>query len=230
VNSVTAILDKLKKMARPEQLAGMSRFGMVTAQRLGVCIPGLRKMAKEIGKNHELALELWKTGIDEARILAGMIAEPEKLTGQQMENWVKDFNSWDVCDQVCMNLFDKTPLPLSLKKIREWSQRNEEYVKRAAFALIACLAWYDKTMEDEKFVALFSLIKSAAADERNFVKKAVNWALRNIGKRNPQLNRLALEVAYEMKQGESKSARWIAADAVRELESEAVQKRLTKRR
>ena len=147
-----------------------------------------------------------------------------------MENWVKDFNSWDVCDQVCMNLFAKTPLPLTFEKIHHWSQRSEEYVKRAAFTLIACVARHDKTMEDEKFVALFSLIKSGAADERNFVKKAVNWALRGIGKRNLNLNRLAIEVAYEMRLNESKSARWIAADAVRELESEAVQKRLGKTR
>jgi 3-methyladenine DNA glycosylase AlkD len=229
MDAVNEIIDKLKEKARPEQLAGMKRFGMATEQRLGVRIPDLRKMAKEIGKNHELALELWQTPIDEARILAGMIAEPQKLTGRQMENWVKDFNSWDVCDQVCMNLFDKTPLPL-FEKIHDWSQRHEEYVKRAGFALIACLARHDKKTADEKFVALFSLIKSGAADERNFVKKAVNWALRNIGKRNPQLNRLALEVAYEMRQSDSKSARWIAADAVRELESDAVQRRLKNRK
>ncbi|MCK5055284.1 MAG: DNA alkylation repair protein [Candidatus Aminicenantes bacterium] len=228
MDAVNEIIDKLKEKARPEQLAGMKRFGMATEQRLGVRIPDLRKMAKEIGKNHELALELWQTPIDEARILAGMIAEPQKLTGRQMENWVKDFNSWDVCDQVCMNLFDKTPLPL-FEKIHDWSQRHEEYVKRAGFALIASLARHDKKMADEKFVALFSLIKNGAADERNFVKKAVNWALRNIGKRNPQLNRLALEVAYEMRQSDSKSARWIAADAVRELESDAVQRRLKNR-
>lgn len=225
--SVEELIEKLKEKARPDQLAGMARFGMATEKRLGVRIPELRKIAKETGKNHELALKLWETQIDEARILAAMIAEPEELTEQQMEDWVKDFNSWDVCDQVCMNLFDKTPL--AWKKVLDWAQREEEYVKRAAFSLIACLAWHDKKAADEKFVDLFSVIKEGAVDERNFVKKAVNWALRHIGKRNMQLNKAAAEFAYEIKRINSKAARWIAADAIRELESEAVRERLLKK-
>ena len=228
MTSVKVVLGKLKELARPEQLAGMARFGMTTNKRLGVRIPELRKMAKETGKSHELALELWETGIDEARILAAMVAEPDKLTEQQMEHWVKGFNSWDVCDQVCMNLFEKTAF--ARQKIHEWSQREEEYVKRAAFALIACLAWHDKKAADEEFVDLLPTIKTGATDERNFVKKAVNWALRNIGKRNPLLNKTALEIAYEIKGIDSKSARWIAADAIRELESDAVQKRLLRKK
>ncbi len=162
----------------------------------------------------------------EARIVAAMIDEPEKLTEEQMEEWVKDINSWDVCDQVCMNLFEKTPF--AWKKILDWSVREEEFVKRAAFALAACLAWHDKEAEDQKFIDLFPVIKNAALDERNFVKKAVNWALRNIGKRNPDLNRAAVKAAGELRLIDSKAARWIASNAVKELESDAVQKRLRK--
>ena len=169
-------------------------------------------------------MELWETGIDDARILAGMVAEPDKLTGEQMEHWVSGFNSWDVCDQVCMNLFEKSPL--ALLKINEWSSREEEFVRRTAFSLIACIGWHDKKMEDGVFTDMLPLIVSAATDERNFVKKSVNWALRTIGKRNPSLNRAALETAREILEMDTKAARWIARDAIRELESEAVQKRL----
>jgi 3-methyladenine DNA glycosylase AlkD len=183
-------------------------------------------MAKEIGQDHQLALRLWKSGIQEARILAGMIDDPQKVTEKQMENWVKDFDSWDVCDQVCMNLFENTPH--ARKKIFEWSEREEEFVKRTAFALIACLAWHDKQAPDKDFTPFFPLIKREATDERNFVKKAVNWALRNIGKRNPRLNKAAIKIAKEIKQMDSAAARWVASGAIRELESESVQKRLKK--
>ena len=183
-----------------------------------------KKIAKEVGKDHLLALELWKTGIPEAQIVAGMIDEPEKITENQMEEWVKDINSWDVCDQVCMNLFEKTPFVW--KKILEWSVREEEFVKRTAFSLIACLAWHDKDAPDEDFIRFLPVIRKAATDERNFVKKAVNWALRHIGKRNLNLNERAIETAEQIRQIDSKAARWIASDAIRELTSEAVQKRL----
>ena len=186
----------------------------------------MRKIAKEVGKDHDLAIKLWKTNIPEAKIVAAMIEEPEKVTENQMEEWVKDINSWDVCDQVCMNLFEKTPF--TWKKILDWSQRKEEFVKRTAFALIACLAWHDKEMVDEKFDKLLQVIKNGSKDERNFVKKAVNWALRNIGKRNRILNSAAIKTAKEIQQIDSKAARWIASDAIRELESVAVQKRLRK--
>lgn len=222
--SVEDVLKKLKAKARPANLEGMARYGMAVEKRLGVAVPEMRKIAKEVGKDHKLALKLWKTGTAEARIVASMIADPKKLTEKQMEDWVKDFNSWDVCDQVCMNLFEKTPL--AWKKIADWSEREEEYVKRAAFALAACLGWHDKTAPDKKFIALFSVFKRGATDERNFVKKAVNWALRNIGKRSLNLNKAVLKAAREIQKMDSKAARWIAADAIRELESEAVQKRL----
>ena len=222
--SVEDVLERLERKARPDQLPGMARYGISVERRLGISIPDLRKLAKDLGQDHGLALRLWQTGTAEARILAGMIDEPGKLTEGQMEDWVKDINSWDVCDQVCMNLFRKTPF--AWKKVIDWSSREEEFVKRAAFSLIACLAWYDKNAEDGKFIALFPLIARGATDERNFVKKAVNWALRNIGKRDRNLNRAGLDAAREIQQLDSKAARWIAADAIRELESEAVQRRL----
>ena len=224
--SVEEILEKLEARARPDQLEGMARYGMVAERRLGVSVPNMRKIAKELGKDHKLALELWKTGIPEARIVAAMIDQPEKLIERQMEEWVKDINSWDVCDQVCMNLFEKTPL--AWKKILAWAEREEEFVKRAAFALIACLAWHNREAQDEEFIKLFPVIKRGAMDERNLVKKAVSWALRNIGKRNANLNKAAIRAAKEMQRIDSRAARWIASDAVRELESEAVQRRLRK--
>ncbi len=224
--SVDDVLKKLKDKAHPDHLEGMSRYGMVVERRLGVSVPDMRKMAKEVGKDHKLALALWKTGIVEAKIMAAMIDEPEKLTEEQMEDWVEDINSWDLCDQVCINLFEKTPL--AWKKILDWSEREEEFVKRAAFALIACLAWHNKDAEDEKFIELFPVIEGGATDERNFVKKAVNWALRNIGKRNVNLNKAAVRVAEEIQRIDSKAARWIASNALKELESEAVKRRLKK--
>jgi 3-methyladenine DNA glycosylase AlkD len=224
--SVEYVLKRLNEKARSDQLEGMARYGMAIERRLGVSIPDLRKLAKELGKNHELALELWKTEIAEARIVSAMIDDPQKMTEGQMEDWVKGINSWDVCDQVCMNLFEKSPL--AWKKIIDWSSREEEFVKRTAFSLIACLAWHDKKAADIRFIELLPVIKQGATDERNFVKKAVNWALRNIGKRNQNLNKAAIEAARDIRQIDSKAARWIATDAIRELDSEAVQRRLKK--
>jgi len=192
----------------------------------GVSIPNLRKVAKEVGKDHALTQRLWASGIHEARILASMIDDPKMVTEEQMEAWVRDFDSWDVCDQVCMNLFEK--VPLAWQKISDWSEREEEFVKRTAFTLIACLAWHDKKAEDEKFTELLPVIVKGATDGRNFVRKAVNWALRNIGKRNLSLNKAAINTAKEIQRIDSKSARWIASDTLRELTSEAVQKRLAK--
>ena len=218
------IINRLKALSDPEAVKGMARFGINPENTYGVSIPNLRKMAKAAGKDHGLAQELWASGIHEARILAGMVDDPALVTEEQMEAWVKDFDSWDVCDQVCMNLFDKTPL--AWQKVIDWSEREEEFVRRAAFALIACLAWHDKQAEDEKFVALLPVIERGATDERNFVRKAVNWALRHIGKRNLNLNRAAINAAKEIQGIDSKAARWIAADALRELTGEAVQRRL----
>ena len=218
------LLKILHSKANTKNVEGMAKFGITSTNRLGISVPNMRKIAKQNGNDHSVAMELWDTGIPEAQIVAALIAEPDKLTEKQMENWVKDFNSWDVCDQVCMNLFDKTPL--AWKKIYDWSEREEEFVKRAAFSLIACIAWHDKSISDEKLIELFPLIKREATDNRNFLKKAVNWALRHIGKKNKTLNKAAINLAKEIKQIDSKSARWIASDAIRELESEKVQQRL----
>jgi 3-methyladenine DNA glycosylase AlkD len=219
-----SVTQKLIGLGDPNQIEGMARYGMSTHKRLGIKIPVLRSLAKEIGVNHELAIRLWDTGIAEARILASMVADPNELTEALMDSWAADFNSWDVCDQVCMNLFDKSPL--AWKKVAEWSKREEEYVKRAAFALIACLAWHDKRASDEQFIQLLPIIKAGSTDERDYVKKGVSWALRHIGKRNLHLNRIALDMASEIEDMESKSSRWIASDVTRDLTRDKIQQRL----
>jgi 3-methyladenine DNA glycosylase AlkD len=200
----------------------MARFGITAKNTLGIPIPELRKLAKEIGKDHKLAKELWKSGIHEARILSSFISDPGLTTEKQMGEWVKDFDSWDVCDQVCSSLFDKTKV--AHKKTFEWAKRKEEFVKRAGFALMACLAVHDKKSSDRKFLDYLPVIKRESTDERNFVRKAVNWALRQIGKRNRKLNKAAIKTAKEISKIDSKAAKWIAKDALRELSSEAVQK------
>jgi 3-methyladenine DNA glycosylase AlkD len=220
------VIKKLKSLSNPKAVKGMARFGINPDKTLGVSIPNLRKMAKEIGKDHNLAQQLWKSGIHEARILASMIADPEKLTEKQMDSWVKDFDSWDVCDQCCMNLFDK--VPIAWKKAINWAKQEEEFVRRASFALMACLAWHDKEAKDENFVKFFPTIKKYSVDERNFVKKAVNWALRQVGKRNLNLNKKAIKLAKEIQKIDSKNAKWIASDALRELQSKAIKSRLKK--
>ena len=211
------IIANLQQHANPQNVEGMARFGIRPAQVLGISIPTLRKMAKEIGRNHALALELWASGIHEARILASMIDEFRLVTPQQMDAWVNDFDSWDVCDQVCGNLFDKTPY--AYQKAVEWCQQEKEFVRRAGFVMMAELAVHDKKARDEAFLQFFPLIKHYADDERNFVKKAVNWALRQIGKRNSHLRTLALECAYDIQNMDSKTAQWVAKDAIRELQA-----------
>jgi 3-methyladenine DNA glycosylase AlkD len=222
------VLKKLRSLSNPKAVAGMARFGINPENTYGISIPNLRKMSKQIGKDHTLAQQLWLSGIHEARILAGMIDEPEKVTEKQMEEWVRDFDSWDVCDQVCSNLFDKTTF--AYKKARDWSKRDEEFVKRAGFVMMAELSVHDKETKDEAFLKFLPLIKKEAGDERNFVKKAVNWALRQIGKRNLNLNKKAIETAREIQKIDSKSAKWIASDTIRELTSVVVQKRFQSKR
>jgi 3-methyladenine DNA glycosylase AlkD len=223
--SVEEAIARIKSLYSPANVVGMARYGISSHNTYGVSIPTLRKMAKEIGKDHEAALRLWKSGIHEARLLAGFADDPQQVTEKQMEGWVKDFDSWDICDQVCSNLFDKTSLAYG--KALEWTKRDEEFVKRAGFVLMAALAVHDKKAGDEVFLAFLPIIKSGVTDERNFVKKAVNWALRQIGKRNANLNQAAIKTAEEIRQINSKSARWIAVDALRELTSEKVRRRTT---
>ena len=221
---IDEIITLLNSLSNPKSIEGMARYGINPEKTLGVSIPALRKMAKDIGKSHALAQQLWDTGFHEARILAGMIDEPDKVDDSQMEQWVRDFDSWGVCDQCCMNLFDRTGFAY-LKAI-EWSSREEEFVKRAGFALMAVLASHDKKAGDEAFLKFFPAIEKESVDERNYVKKAVNWALRQIGKRNINLNRMAVETAKYIRKIDSRAARWIAADALKELAGEAVQNRL----
>jgi len=222
--SVVDVLTKLQAKANPKNVAGMAKFGMSVESRLGVSVPEMRKLAKEVGRDHRLAQSLWKTGIAEAQIVAALIDDPAAVTSTQMDRWVKDFDSWDVCDQACLSLFDKSPL--AWQKIPVWAEREEEFVKRAAFALVAGLAWHDKQAADQRFVELFPILMKGADDGRNYVKKAVSWAIRNIGKRNRTLNKAARKLAKDIQRVDSKPARWVGADALQELQSEAVQHRL----
>ena len=218
------ILARLKALSDPKAVEGMARYGINPENTYGISIPNLRKIARETGKNHALAQELWASGIHEARILASMIDDPKIATEEQLESWVKDFDSWDVCDQCCMNLFQKTGL--AYRKADEWSESDEEFVKRAGFVLMACLAVSDKKADDKQFEVFLPIIRREASDNRNFVKKAVNWALRQVGKRNANLNGKAIETSKEIENLDSRSAKWIASDAIRELTSEPVRKRL----
>jgi len=218
------ILKKLESLSNPEAVEGMARFGISPKNTYGVSIPNLRRIAREIGKNHLLARQLWASNIRETRILASMVDEPKMVTEEQMERWAKDFDYWEVCDQCCMNLFEKTGF--AYQKAVEWSSRDEEFVKRAGFVLMARLAVSDKEAGDQQFERFLPIIKREARDNRNFVKKAVNWALRQVGKRNFNLNRRAIETAREIQKMDSRSAKWIASDAIRELTSEGVQRRL----
>ncbi|MBM3898232.1 MAG: DNA alkylation repair protein [Thaumarchaeota archaeon] len=218
------IIERLKVMKNSKNVEGMARFGISPKNTLGISVADIRAMAKQIGKDHLLAQNLWSSGIHEARILASIIDDPKLVSEEQMDGWVKDIDSWDICDQCCGNLFDRTKF--AYKKAAEWSESDKEFVKRAGFSLIAYLAVHDKKSSDEEFVKFLSAIQAAVNDERNFVKKAVNWSLRQIGKRNIQLNRLAIETVKEIQKMDSKSAKWIASDALRELTGKAVQKRL----
>jgi len=218
------ILKQLKSLGNPVAAEGMARYGINTEHAYGVSIPNLRKIARKTGKDRPIAEALWSSGIHEARLLAGMVYPPAEITGRQMEEWVADFNSWDLCDQCCNNLFRKS-VDARVKAV-EWSARDEEFVKRAGFVLMACLAVHDKKAADAEFLRFMLIIKRESVDSRNFVKKAVNWALRQIGKRNLRLNQAAIAMAYRISEMNSAAAKWIAADAIRELESDAVQKRL----
>ena len=214
-SSCRAVLRELKALSNPDNVAGMARFGINSKNTYGISIPTLRSIANELGKNHELALQLWRSGVHEARILASMIDIPEYVSGRQMDWWVEDLDSWDVCDQCCSNLFDKTAH--AYRKAIEWSSRREEFVKRAGSALMAALAAHDKSAGDREFGRFLKIIEREPDDERNFVKKSVNWALRQIGKRDVSLRRAAIATANRIRRRNSRAARWIASDALREL-------------
>ena len=217
------VIQKLQSLANPENVKGMARYGISQKNNLGISIYQLRPLAKEIGRNHSLALKLWDSKIHDARLLACFIDDPEKVTADQMDAWADDFDSWDICDQACTSLFDLSLLAYG--KVYQWADHEKEFVKRGAFSLIAGLAVHDKTATDKKFEDFLPIIIKHSVDERNYVKKAVNWALRNIGKRNLHLNKRAIETAKEIQKINSKSARWIASDALRELTSDKIKRR-----
>ena len=219
-----AVLRELRELADPKVRAKMSYFGVDVPKAHGISAPVLHLFAKQIGKDHRLAKQLWATGIHEARILATLIGESEKVTAAEMDSWARDFDSWDVVDAACCYLYAQARPAWS--KTAAWSRRREEFVKRASFSLVAYLAYKDKAGPDLRFAQFLTVIERESHDERNFVKKAVNWALRNIGKRNVRLNEEAIRAAERIREQGSRSARWIAADALRELRSDAVQNRL----
>jgi len=258
-------MEDLRRRSSPKAVAGMSRFGIQTSMALGVSIPQLRDISKKVGISHDLAQELWKTRIHEARILASMIDDPTKVSEDQMEEWAADFDSWDVVDGCCGNLFDKTEFAerkahewslrkeefvkradfdswdvadgcrgnlfyrteFANRKAHEWSTRKEEFVKRAGFVLMAELAVHNKEASNKTFLDFLPIIVREASDERNFVKKAVNWGLRQIGKRNAILNSAAIQTCSKIRESDSRSAKWIASDALRELTSASVKKKLS---
>ncbi len=224
MNDLDQVMARLRSQGNPDGLAGMAKFGISTHNAYGISLWELRKLAKEIETDHALAAQLWATGVHEARILASIVDDPRKVDEAQMEAWVSEFDSWDICDQVCDNLFGLTPYAWA--KAVEWSGRPEEFVKRAGFVLMCVAAVHHKTADDQDFEVFFPLIVREANDERLYVKKAVNWALRQIGKRNLALNARAIQVAKQVQALDTRPARWIASDTLRELRSPKVQERL----
>jgi 3-methyladenine DNA glycosylase AlkD len=222
------VLRKFEDLANPEVRAKLAYFGVQAPIANGVSAPVLHKLAREIGKDHLLANQLWACEVHEAKILASLIAEPQKATANEMEVWARAFDSWDVVDTACCYLYAGSKF--AWKKAQDWSKRRELFIKRAGFALVAYLSYKDKQSPDEKFVKFLKVIERESDDDRHFVKKAVNWALRNIGKRNQKLNREAIRVAGKLRKRDSRAARWIAADALRELRSEGVQRRLRQKK
>jgi 3-methyladenine DNA glycosylase AlkD len=226
--SAHEILRTLRSLGSKKAREGMERFGITSNHALGISTPVMKSLARKIGRDHALAAALWSSGIFEARIIAALIDEPEKVTRGQMDRWVKVFDSWAICDGCCCYLFRRTPFAWS--KAVEWSKHRSEFIKRAGFSLMAYLAVHDKEAHDKAFEKLLPIIEREARDERLYVRKAVNWALRQIGKRNLRLNRLAIQAAKRIRAQGTSSSRWIAADALRELQSQAVQARLAKKK
>ncbi len=222
--TIDEIIAELRSHANPSNVEGMARYGISAVNTLGVNIPTLRALAKRAGRDHALAQQLWDTGIHEARIPAAMVDEPAKVTKRQMDRGAADFDSWDVVDGCCGTLFDQTPY--AYEKALQWSASRREYVKRAGFVLMTQLAVHDKKALDETMLQFLPVIVRESGDERNFVKKAVNWALRQIGKRNRRLNAAAIATAHEILALNTRAGRWIARDALRELRSDAAQRRL----
>lgn len=223
-DTLRGIVAQLRRQASPRNVEGMARYGISPANTLGVPIPVLRTLARKHRGDHALALGLWRTGIHEARILATMVDDPALVTAAQMDRWLADVDSWDVCDQLCANLLED--VPLARRRLAVWARRKPEFVRRAGFVLMARIAVSDGHADDRTFTRLLSFIERHGADGRPMVKKGVSWAIRQIGKRNPRLNRAALVTAEKFRRHPDPSVRWIGADAARELRSPAVRSRL----
>jgi 3-methyladenine DNA glycosylase AlkD len=226
---VDAIVATLKGLATRATLDGMARYGIPSDNAFGVPVGTMRKLAKglrtaDAERNHRLAAGLWETGSYEARTVAAFVDEAALVTPAQMDRWCGDFDNWAICDTVCFHLFDHTPHALA--KVGQWSRRQDEFVRRAAFALLACVALHDKAIPDSPFARCLPLVEKAAADDRNFVKKAVSWALRAIGRRNANLHAPALAVAERLAASAEAAPRWVGKDALRELTSPAVKRRI----
>jgi len=224
VAQAQAALAWLKQKSTARDRENLTRFGINAKQSLGVSMANIQALAKRLGHNHELAAALWKTGCYEARLLSSFVDEPARVTPAQMDRWRRDFDNWGICDTVCFHLFDRTPHAWA--KVREWSEQSDEFGKRAAFALLASLAGHDKSAGDEAFIASLPLVERAASDERNFVKKGVSWALRRIGRRNATLHAASVAVARRLGDSREAGARWVGKDALRELTSPAVIRKL----
>lgn len=220
-------LTWLKRHSSRRNREGMARYAIPSDHALGVSVANIRVLAKRLGRNHELAAALWDTGVYEARMLTSFVDEPARVTPAQMDRWCRDFDNWAICDTLCFHLFDRTPH--AWQKVAQWSNRREEFVKRAAFALLWGLTVHDKHAGDAAFAEGLRFIERAATDERNFVKKAVNMALRATGKRNPALNAAAVAVARRLADSPEAAARWVGKDALRELTSPSVTRRLAAR-
>ena len=221
------VLAWLEKKGTRSTVDGMARYGIVAQHAFGVTMGTLQTLAKQLGKDHALSLSLWETGWYEARLLAALVGDPNQVTSRQMDAWARGFENWADCDTVCFKLWDRTPF--AWEKVHKWASSPREFVKRGAFALMACLALHDKVASNEQFLVLLPLIEKGAQDERNFVKKGVNWALRSVGRRNPLLNAAAIEVAKRLSLSEKAAPRWVGKDALRELSSAKVRVQLGRR-
>ncbi len=215
VNHVQEALESLEQMSTKHDYDNMARFGITANKAFGVSVGNIRKLAKELGRSHELAAELWETGWYEARMLSAFVDEPARVTPSQMDRWCRDFDNWGICDTLCFHLFDRTPH--AWKKIEQWSDKRAEFVKRASFALLSSVALHDKKTGDEPFLESLPLIERAASDERNFVKKGVSWALRSVGRRNAALRKASIALSRRLVDSPDAAARWIGRDALKDL-------------
>lgn len=223
-NQAREALTWLERKGTKKNRDGMARYAIVAPKAFGVSVADIRMLGTKLGRDHELAAALWDSGWYEARMLTAFVDEPDRVTPAQMDRWARDFDNWAICDALCFHLFDRTPH--AWRKIEQWSSKREEFVKRAAFALLASVALHDKDAPDAPFLRSLRFIESAATDERNFVKKGVSWALRSVGRRNKKLNAASLEVAKRLSESKESAPRWVGKDALRELASAAVQRRL----